>query len=43
MAETATDIKELGDRLSGLSIKQAVELKNYLKEATASSPPPAAR
>ena len=33
MAETATEIKELGDRLSGLSIKQAVELKNYLKEA----------
>jgi large subunit ribosomal protein L7/L12 len=33
MAEVATDIKELGDRLSGLTIKQAVDLKNYLKEA----------
>src|SRR5438270_8193391 len=33
MAEVATDIKEIGDRLSGLTIKQAVDLKNYLKEA----------
>src|SRR5438045_3195031 len=32
MAEVATDIKELGDRLSGLTIKQAVDLKNYLKD-----------
>ena len=32
MSEVATDIKELGDKLSGLTLKQAVELKNYLKE-----------
>jgi large subunit ribosomal protein L7/L12 len=30
MAEAV--IEELGDKLAGLSIKQAVELKNYLKE-----------
>jgi large subunit ribosomal protein L7/L12 len=33
MAEVAADIKELGDKLSGLTLKQAVELKDYLKEA----------
>jgi large subunit ribosomal protein L7/L12 len=33
MADVAADIKELGDKLSGLTLKQAVELKNYLKEA----------
>ena len=33
MAEVATDIKELGDRIVGLTLKQAVELANYLKEA----------
>ena len=33
MAEATAEIKELGDRLSGLTIKQAVDLKNYLKEA----------
>jgi large subunit ribosomal protein L7/L12 len=32
MADVAADIKELGDKLSGLTLKQAVELKNYLKE-----------
>ena len=32
MAEAAADIKEIGDRLAGLTIKQAVDLKNYLKE-----------
>ena len=26
-------VKELGDKLAGLTIKQAVDLKNYLKEA----------
>ncbi len=31
--EVAAEIKELGDKLSGLTLKQAVELKNYLKEA----------
>ena len=31
--EVSADIKELGDKLSGLTLKQAVELKNYLKEA----------
>src|SRR5689334_18831112 len=33
MAEATADIKEIGDRLAGLTIKQAVDLKNYLKEA----------
>src|SRR3954453_13997687 len=32
MAEATADIKELGDRLSGLTIKQAVDLAGYLKE-----------
>jgi large subunit ribosomal protein L7/L12 len=32
MAEVATEIKELGDKLSGLTLKQAVEVANYLKE-----------
>ena len=33
VAEVSSDIKDLGDKLSGLTLKQAVELKNYLKEA----------
>jgi len=33
MAEATADIKELGDRLAGLTLRQAVELANYLKEA----------
>jgi large subunit ribosomal protein L7/L12 len=33
MAEVAADIKELGDRLAGLTLKQAVDIANYLKEA----------
>ena len=33
MAEATADIKEMGDRLAGLTLKQAVELANYLKEA----------
>src|SRR5580704_10642208 len=33
MAEVAADIKELGDRLAGLTLKQAVEVASYLKEA----------
>jgi large subunit ribosomal protein L7/L12 len=33
MAEVAADIKELGDKISGLTLKQAVEVANYLKEA----------
>ena len=32
MAGAAIDIKELGDRLVGLTLKQAVELAAYLKE-----------
>ena len=32
-AEVSAEIKTLGDQLSGLTLKQAVELKNYLKEA----------
>ena len=33
MAEYAADIKELGDKLAGLTLKQAVGLADYLKEA----------
>jgi len=33
MAEVATEIKELGDKLAGLTLKQAVEVAGYLKEA----------
>jgi len=32
MAEFATEIKELGDKLSGLTLKQAVDIAAYLKE-----------
>ena len=32
MAEVADDIKALGDQLAGLTLKQAVDLANYLKE-----------
>jgi large subunit ribosomal protein L7/L12 len=32
MADVAADIKELGDKLVGLTLKQAVDLGNYLKE-----------
>jgi large subunit ribosomal protein L7/L12 len=32
MAEVAADIKELGDRIVGLTLKQAVDLATYLKE-----------
>ena len=32
MAEVAEDIKQLGDKLVGLTLKQAVELADYLKE-----------
>ncbi len=32
MSEVATDIKELGDRLAGLTLKQAVEIAKYLKD-----------
>ena len=31
--EVSDDIKKLGDQLSGLTLKQAVELKDYLKSA----------
>jgi large subunit ribosomal protein L7/L12 len=33
MAEFATEIKELGDKIVGLTLKQAVDLATYLKEA----------
>ena len=33
MAEVATEIKELGDKIAGLTLKQAVDLAAYLKEA----------
>src|SRR5689334_20572703 len=33
MAEATAEIKELGDKLSGLTLKQAVDLAAYLKEA----------
>ena len=32
MAEVAAEIKELGDKLVGLTLKQAVDLAGYLKE-----------
>jgi len=32
MAEVAADIKELGDKIVGLTLKQAVELAAYLKD-----------
>ena len=32
MAEVAEDIKSLGDKLAGLTLKQAVDLAEYLKE-----------
>jgi len=33
MAEVAEDIKQLGDKIVGLTLKQAVDLADYLKEA----------
>ena len=33
MAEVAAEIKELGDKIVGLTLKQAVDLAAYLKEA----------
>src|SRR3954466_13115630 len=33
MAEVAEDIRTLGDKIVGLTLKQAVELATYLKEA----------
>jgi large subunit ribosomal protein L7/L12 len=33
MSEVADDIKALGDKLSGLTLKQAVDLAAYLKDA----------
>ncbi len=33
MAEVTADIKELGDKLAGLTLKQAVEIAAYLKDA----------
>jgi large subunit ribosomal protein L7/L12 len=32
MAEATAEIKELGDKLAGLTLKQAVDLADYLKE-----------
>ena len=32
MADVAAEISELGDKLAGLTLKQAVDLTNYLKE-----------
>jgi len=32
MAEVASDIKELGDKIVGLTLKQAVDLAAYLKD-----------
>ena len=33
MAEVAEDIKQLGDKIVGLTLKQAVDLASYLKDA----------
>jgi large subunit ribosomal protein L7/L12 len=32
MAEATAELKELGDRLAGLTLKQAVDLASYLKD-----------
>ena len=32
MADVAAEISDLGDKLAGLTLKQAVDLANYLKE-----------
>src|SRR3954464_6313753 len=32
MAEVTADLREIGDRLAGLTLKQAVDLASYLKE-----------
>src|SRR5215204_2026272 len=32
MAEVTAELKEIGDRLAGLTLKQAVDLATYLKE-----------
>jgi len=32
MAEVTAELKELGDKLSGLTLKQAVDLASYLKD-----------
>ena len=32
MAEATAEIKEIGDKLAGLTLKQAVDLADYLKE-----------
>ena len=32
MAEVTAELKEIGDRLAGLTLKQAVDLASYLKE-----------
>ena len=32
MAEVAAEIKELGDKIVGLTLKQAVDLAAYLKD-----------
>ncbi|MCC5830229.1 MAG: 50S ribosomal protein L7/L12 [Phycisphaeraceae bacterium] len=33
MSEVVAEIKELGDKIAGLTLKQAVDLKDYMKEA----------
>ena len=42
MAEFEATIKELGDKIAALTLKQAVELGNYLKEAYGIEPAAAA-
>ena len=32
MSEVATELKEIGDKISGLTLKQAKELSDYLKD-----------
>jgi large subunit ribosomal protein L7/L12 len=32
MSEVTAELKEIGDKLAGLTLKQAVDLANYLKE-----------
>ncbi len=42
MAEVASDIKELGDKIVGLTLKQAVDLASYLKDEHGIEPAAAA-
>ena len=42
MAEVAADLKELGDKIAGLTLKQAKELSDYIKDEYGIEPAAAA-